>query len=441
MTTDYRVTQDDELLVTADLDVAVVPAARPTALEPTTLTSSVGQPAAPGETIDGSSAGPGSESDSSKVTLLRQLLRPCGYFLFSRVTVLFAALSLKWLYPHRHVLNTLATGWDGSPYTTIARSGYPHGITHANGYLWAYFPSWPAAIRATATLTRLSIPDAALLASFIFGLASAVAVWLAVREVFGPRVADRSVLLYVFFPLSFVLSMAYTEGLFIAASAFCLFALSRRYWITASLFAALASLTRNFGFVLIACVAVAAIPAIWKERKVRPLVALAISPLGAMAWLLYCWWRAGTPLAFVKAETFWANAHFVFFLAPIASLARLTTGLHAFTKGADVLTGCAMVFIFLGLAVLWRTRHEGVRLPLAWWVFTVGSVLGAMSPYWTMSTLRYSMVIIPFFAAFAWKLRPSWMGPLVGMMATMQGALAVIVFIGAAHPHGSGIFP
>jgi hypothetical protein len=51
------------------------------------------------------------------------------------------------------------------------------------------------------------------------------------------------------------------------------------------------------------------------------------------------------------------------------------------------------------------------------------------------------MVIVPFFAAFAWKLRPSWMGPLVGMMATMQGALAVLVFVGAAHPHGSGIFP
>ena len=89
-----------------------------------------------------------------------------------------------------------------------------------------------------AELTRLSLPDAAVVAAFIFGLTSALAIWLAVREVFGSRLADRAVLLYVFCPVAYVLSLAYTEGLFLTAAAGCLFALSRRYWVSAALFAA-----------------------------------------------------------------------------------------------------------------------------------------------------------------------------------------------------------
>ena len=89
-------------------------------------------------------------------------------------------------------------------------------------------------------------------ATFIFGLTSALAIWLAVREVFGARLADRTVLLYVFCPVAYVLSLAYTEGLFLTAAAACLFALSRRYWVSAALCACLAGLTRNTGIVLVA---------------------------------------------------------------------------------------------------------------------------------------------------------------------------------------------
>ena len=375
------------------------------------------------------------------VSRLAPLRRPIGYFVASRVAVLFAALTMKWLFPRRHPLNALATGWDGRWYTMIAQHGYPHQVSNAGGARWAFFPAFPAAIRAISDATRLSIPRAALVASFVFGLTSAVAVWFAVRELFGPVVADRSVLLYVFFPPSYVLSMAYTEGLFLTAAGFCLFALSRHYWISAALFAALASVTRSFGIILIACVAVAAIPVILKDRKLRPFIALVISPLGFLAWLAYGWGQTGTPLAFITAEKFWNGAHFVWFLAPLSSAARLASGIHAFTHSWDVMTGCALAFAFVGLALLWRTRHEGIRVPLFWWVFTIGTLLAMMSPYWTMSILRYSMAAFPLFAAFAWKMRPSWMGPIVGMLATAQGALAVLILVGSVHPSSGLLFP
>lgn len=199
------------------------------------------------------------------------LARPCTAYILSRVAVLFAALGTKWLAPKLHLLTALTAGWDGKWYQLIAQHGYPGRIVNeGHGSRWAFFPGWPLAIRATVDVTHLSYTQATLFLSFTFGLTSAIAVWLAVREVFGKVIADRAVLLYVFFPASFVLSLGYSEGLFITACGVCLYALSRRYWLTAALAAVVGGLTKDFGIVLVACVVVAAGHAFLRTRMARP---------------------------------------------------------------------------------------------------------------------------------------------------------------------------
>jgi len=373
---------------------------------------------------------------------LAPLARPLGYFLLSRVAVLFAALVSKWIFPNLSIPSVMGGSWDGGWYNHIAQFGYPDRLVNeGTGSSWAFLPAFPAAIRFCVAVTGLSYSHAAIVVSFLCGAASAVAVWLAVREVFGAAIADRSVLFYVFFPTAFVLSMAYTEGLFLAAAGFCLWALSRRYWITASVFAVVASLTRNFGLVVIACVAVAAVPVVVRERKIRPLVALAIAPLGFIAWLAYSWNRTGTALAFMKAEDYWGGAHFVWFMTPFRSLRNLFGGVHAFKVAPDVLAAAAVVFTAVGLVWLVQAQLKGVRIPLFWWVFTVGSVLGMLSPYWPSSILRYSMAVFPLLAGYAWKIRPSWTGGVVGALAVSQGALAVMLFVATVHPQATLLAP
>jgi hypothetical protein len=402
----------------------------------------------PGHNGAGSGELPGSgHVDQSRRTMdwtarLVPLLRPMGYFLLSRSAVLFAALVSKWIAPSLNITKSLGSGWDGGWYLRIAQFGYPqHLINEGGGSRWAFFPGFPGVIRACVAVTGLTYPHAAIVVSFVFGLTSSVAIWLAVREVFGPLIADRSVLLYAFFPTAFVLSMAYTEGMFLTAAALCLFALSRRMWMTASAFAVVASLTRSFGVVLIACVAIAAIPVIVRERRIRPLVALALSPLGFIGWMAYSWNVTGTPLAFLKAEKYWGNSHFVWFATPFRSLRHLFSGVHAFTVAPDVLAAAALVFAVVGLALLVQIHRRGTRIPLVWWVFTIGSVLGMLSPYWPTSVLRYSMAVFPFFAAVAWKLRPAWMGSVVGVLAASQGALAVVILVGLVHPYVAPLAP
>jgi hypothetical protein len=376
-------------------------------------------------------------------TRLSKVRRPCGYYLLSRIGVCVAVLVTKWLFPKFRALTTLGSIWDGRWYLEIARHGYPHRLyNEGDGSRWAFFPAFPAVIRGVATVTRLSYPDAAVLAAFVFGLTSAVAIWLAVREVFGTDIADRSVLLYVFFPAAYVLSMAYTEGLFLTAAAACLFALSRRYWITAALFAVLASLTRNFGVFLILCVIVAAVPVIWKEHKVRPLVAIAIAPAGLLAFMAYAWRMVGTPFANMAAEHFWQGAHFIWFESALVSLHDLVVhGVNALTNPSVVTSVGALLFAYLGVALLVRMHRSGMGMPLSWWMFTIGTVLTAFSPFFPNSILRYTMAAFPLFVAFAWKLKPAWQGAVVGCMAVAQGALTIIVLIEIVHPLPMPFYP
>ena len=111
----------------------------------------------------------------------------------SRVAVLAAALVAATMYPKLRVVQSMGSLWDGRWYLEIARHGYPHQLVNeGDGSRWAFFPAFPTAVRALSEVTRLSLPDAAFAVAFVFGLTAALAIWLAVREVSGSRLADRA---------------------------------------------------------------------------------------------------------------------------------------------------------------------------------------------------------------------------------------------------------
>ena len=370
------------------------------------------------------------------------LARPCTAYVLSRVAVLFAALGAKWLAPKLHLLNALTAGWDGKWYQLIAQHGYPGRIVNeGHGSRWAFFPGWPLAIRATVYVTHLSYTQATMFLSFAFGLTSAIAVWLAVREVFGRVIADHAVLLYVFFPVSFVLSLGYSEGLFITACGVCLYALSRRYWTTAALAAVVGGLTKDFGIVLIACVVVAAGHAFLRTRTARPLVAVFLAPLGLGLWLWYSWSTVGTPFAFLQAERFWGNGHFVWFATPFLAVFDILTNPHELKQGQVVMCVLGVAFAYLGIVLLAKARDKGVSIPSSWWLFTVLSTLAVLSSYEPDSVLRYSMVVITAYAAYAWRMRPEWEGPVVGVLGMAQGMFMVVMLLGSQYPHSAALWP
>jgi hypothetical protein len=387
----------------------------------------------------------------------RALLRPAGAFVVSRIAMCAAAFVFAAVRPGLRVLPAMGSVFDGRWYLQIAQSGYPHHLVNeGDGSRWAFFPALPAAIRAVATVTRLGLPDAAVLVAFFFGLTSAVAIWLAVREVCGSRLADRAVLLYVFCPTAFVLSLAYTEGLFLTAAALCLYALTRRQYMTAAVCACAAGLTRNTGIVVIATVVLTAGIAAWRERSWRPALAAVVAPLGLVSFMLYSWTMIGTPVAFMASEKFWHGQHFVWFATPLVGLlqaVRLGPGAPAFVP--DAMAGLALVAGVVGIWLLDKMSTKaatpstpdasgesgGYRIPVAWWLYTVSAVLVGYSAYFPNSIPRYTMAAFPLFAAFAWKLPRRFDVPVVVVMAVFQGALLLGVLDITVHPVAVPLVP
>lgn len=364
----------------------------------------------------------------------RPLLRPVRYYLASRLLVLGAALVAGLLYPSLNVVRAFGSASDGRWYLLIAQHGYPDRLYQEGlGSRWAFFPAFPAVIRGVAEVTRLSLPDAAVLAAFVFGLTATVAVWLAVRETFGARVADRATLFFVFFPLSCILSFAYTEGLFLTAAAGALYALQRRWWITAALLACLAGLTRNTGVVVVICVVVVALLAAWRERRLRPLLAAGIAPLGIGAFMAYSWVMVGTPIAFLTSERFWQGQHFVWFTAPVRALeVFITMSAHGLTLAEAASCTAAVVFVYIGVVCLIAVSRVQ-RIPVSWWIYTAGTVAIAFSAYFIDSIPRYTMVAFPLFVGIAWKARSATRSALLVGFAGGQAVLTVVFLSGVLH--------
>ncbi|MFZ5851866.1 MAG: hypothetical protein ACOYY2_10800, partial [Actinomycetota bacterium] len=116
------------------------------------------------------------------------------------------------------------------------------------------------------------------------------------------RVALLAVLLWSAAPPAYVLNLPYSEGLFTALAAGTLLALLHERWLLAGLGALLAGLTRPTGLVLAAAALVAAWPAVRRQRRLRPLVAPLLAPLGTAGYLGFLWAWTGRPDAWFVTE-------------------------------------------------------------------------------------------------------------------------------------------
>jgi hypothetical protein len=189
--------------------------------------------------------------------------------------------------------------YDASWYAGIATHGYdaviplkPDG-TPATTNL-AFFPLYPG---LTALADRILPGDAAaagIVVAWLAGLAAAWGLFAIGLHLRNRRTGVVLAVLWAVIPHALVESMGYTETLFTALSAWSLFAVLRRHWLTAGLLCALAGLTRPTGAALIAAVGLAALAAIVRRRdRWRPWLAGLLAPLGFLGYIAWVGHRLG----------------------------------------------------------------------------------------------------------------------------------------------------
>jgi hypothetical protein len=292
-----------------------------------------------------------------------------------------------------------ATTWDGAWYLSIARSGYhaaPLLLTDRGGYHdFAFWPAWPAIL---APLLRL-VPDAwadvtAALAANTLAVVALV-LWARVLEpMFGRRDALYAIAFVGFAPPAFILSMAYSEPLFLLAAA--AFFLSRAESLRPVL-AALTQATRVTGFAVAASVLPDLAHARGRDRRawlilVAPLLVFA-------AWWLVIAALTGDPAGFLQGTPSWLNVTGqqsgpASFLPDIARDSRYALPI--------VIWAVFMVAIVLGAVRLFRRGFS----QLGW--YCLAALLPTLVFASWQSMPRHALLAVPAVAAVIQPLHDRW---------------------------------
>lgn len=298
--------------------------------------------------------------------------------------------------------------WDGRLYGDIARGGY-HELWQA-----AFYPIFPLLERALAPLTGGSAEIAGLVIANAASLGVFALLRLLVARDLGVRVARLTLVYLALFPTSMFLAAAYTEALFLLLAVATCVALQRERWLLAGLLAALATLTRATGLVLLLPLALTAYAALrprWREWDARerlraglPVALAALLPLVAFAALQVGLGLAyGVPGASSRAEAqFWGRS----LDWPWVGLAR-----SAQMVAADFPSKASMDLLF---ALIWLALAGSMllprapRLPATYIAYTWGALLLALAaPVHTpgesplVSIARYMLVAFPCFVRLA----------------------------------------
>jgi hypothetical protein len=271
-----------------------------------------------------------------------------GWWAVGRLVAIATALALK---PTVWTLDR----WDGRWYRMVARGGYL--LIPGRQSDPAFFPLYPIMLRvlhAAGVGWGVAGPLLSNLA-FLLGL---LLFYRLTREIFSEPLARRATTYLAIFPLGYVFSMTYPEGVVLVSLVAAPLAALRRRWWLAAVCAGAAALARPEGVFLALPLAEVA----WRQRRsLSPVgrgaaLAAVLAPVAAIAsYSLYLATVLHDPLAWSQAEQAWGRRFRVGGAYDAFAHLSVTLGHNAWLV-RDV------VFFFLYLALLYAAQRVGTSV-------------------------------------------------------------------------------
>jgi Gpi18-like mannosyltransferase len=290
------------------------------------------------------------------------------------------------------------TSWDGAWYYRIIRDGYPSKIPAEITYEMdearaAFFPVYPMLVKAVDLVLPGGDVFAGVLVNFVLGAAVVLLVGLLARQLFGDKIAYRTMLLMSFFPGSLALSLTYSEATLITLAAGCLLLLLRERWVMAGVLAAIATATRPNGLALVAACAVASWIAIRRDHAWRSVAAPLLAPIGFVVFQLYLRVRTDEWAWFrVQTEAWDEGTSFGY----TAVRNTYEAVLHPLASPTDILTAVSVVVMF---GMLWAMRKRQLPWPMVAYVLVVLALM--VLPSTVTARPRFLYTAFPAFISIA----------------------------------------
>jgi hypothetical protein len=306
------------------------------------------------------------------------------------------AESLSWMW----------SKWDSGHFLQIARHGYLN--EGEERFFIVFLPLYPFLIHCGAFFIH-SYEWAGVIISNLSLFIAGCYLYYLIRLDFNRHIARYAVLLLMFFPFSFFGGIVYSDSLFLALSIMTFYYLRKINWAVAACCGFLASLTRNFGVLLVAPALVELFLATdlvvkLKTRDYSGLkefgrqigYSLAI-PCGFGVYLLYNKIVTGDWFKFaIYQREHWGN-RFGFFAANLANYLGYATN----SKACDriVMWIPQMVLLGLGLGLFFYGFYRKIRL--SYLVYMLLYLFTCASATWLISGSRYIMGLFPIYPLMA----------------------------------------
>jgi hypothetical protein len=313
--------------------------------------------------------------------------------------------------------------WDAEHYLRIAKQGY-------FGTEPAFFPLYPLLIRIVGAFTGSQLIAGLIVsnAAAFFGL---LYLYKLVEHEYNRHVAQRATFFVSIFPTAIFFSAVYSESLFLFLTVASFYYLRERRWLMAGVFGFFAALTRSEGVLVAAPMFIEWVIAAreggreffryWFDDVVKPLLAMALVPLGLAAYMAYLWVINGDPLRFSHVQSHWGR----YFAPPWTSFAntvhKIVVAHTTQTVANESLELAFTLLMIVVLAVGFR------RLRLSYVVYMALSIVIPMCTASLMSMPRFALVLFPMFALFGlWGSRPTFQNAYVAFSLPLLGLFTVL---------------
>jgi hypothetical protein len=303
-------------------------------------------------------------------------------------TLVFGLLSSGHGYAARGMFVFVDSGW----YQKIAERGYDTKISPSLSP-FAFEPLYPGLMALGHAATRLSVTAVGLSITWVAAVACAWALYEIGRLLRDARTGLMFAVLWALMPSAVIQGALYADTLAICLSAWALYALLRRKWLTAGVLACLAGATRPTAdaIVLTVCLAVvvefakrrgwigggsgataaagtgastaagtdtAAVDAARPGFGWRPWVAFVIAPVGAAGFLAYVAYRMGSIGGYLKAQKKWGTG----FGNAGQVLHRIKLGVegsaHGYSNGQAHITTAVLLIVPILIVVMLVQRQR-----------------------------------------------------------------------------------
>jgi hypothetical protein len=300
--------------------------------------------------------------------------------------------------------------WDSQWYLTIANYGYhaaamqpgPFGGRHD----FAFFPAWPMLLRQIQTLGIPASDAAVPLANLLF-IAASIPIYIVLDRLFGRTAALGGLALLAFSPPAYVLSMPYSEPLFLLLVG-ALFA-TRSGALRAALGVAV-GVTRITG---VAVAIASGVRWLRDRRDWRPLLTSIAIAIAFAGWWVFIWQLTGDPLGWFQGSAQWGRL-----LGPSAIIWSIEVGSSA-RIGALLFVG-----LLLGASILVARRD------LELGIYCVLAILLSLAGAPVESMPRHALVAFPAFGLIASRLGARRTIVLALILAGFQLNDVLLAFVG-----------